>query len=87
MEHFDDDFAELLSILNARPGVPSLPTVQPMKANYNASPCDAHHRKLRWHVRNGNENPCDKMEMFRGRHAHCYASISSFFANDLHVLT
>ncbi|KAI3432868.1 hypothetical protein D9Q98_010451 [Chlorella vulgaris] len=86
VEHFDDDFAELVSILNARPGVPSLPPVQPVKANYNASPCDAHHRKLRWQLRNGTENPCDKMELYQGQHSHCYTSITKFYADDLALL-
>jgi GH25 family lysozyme M1 (1,4-beta-N-acetylmuramidase) len=86
VEHFDDDFAELVSILNARPGVPSLPPVQPVKANYNASPCDAHHRKLFWQLRNGTENPCDKMELYQGQHSHCYTSITKFYADDLALL-
>ncbi|KAI3432825.1 hypothetical protein D9Q98_010409 [Chlorella vulgaris] len=86
VEHFEDDFVKLISILNARPGVPSLPAVQPRKANYNASPCDAHRRMLRWQLWNGTENPCDKMELYQGQHAHCLSSITKFYADDLALL-
>jgi hypothetical protein len=38
-EQLSSDLSDLVAILNARPGVPSLPTVQTSKANYHASPC------------------------------------------------
>lgn len=41
-EHFHEDFAALVDILNARPGVPQLPRPEGgvERVNYNASPCE-----------------------------------------------
>jgi hypothetical protein len=96
VENFEDDLAELLRILNSRPGVPKIPARPPRKANYNASPCEPGggssqlnnqaHRRLAWQVRNGTANPCDKMELFRGRHAACYTGVTSFFQEDIALL-
>lgn len=36
-----------------------------------------------WDARNYTENPCDKHDLFRGKHAHCYPSIMSFYSEDL----
>ncbi|KAL4423815.1 hypothetical protein ABPG75_001116 [Micractinium tetrahymenae] len=49
---------------------------------------DAARRRLRWgwDVRNDTENPCDKNDFFRGSHAHCYAAIMSFYAEDMQLL-
>ena len=118
VEAFEEDFAALVGLLNARPGVPKLPAdVLPTKANYNASPCKnssssdaaggssgddggggggaaaaaqaaaaAASRRLRWNVRDGMENPCDKNDFFRGQHKHCYAAVTNFYAEDLLLL-
>ena len=41
-ENFDEDFAALIDVLNARPGVPQLPRPEGgvERVNYNASPCE-----------------------------------------------
>ena len=85
VEHFDDDFAALVNILNTRSNVPSLPNALPDKKNYNESPCQAN-RKLLYNVTNTADNPCDKMDFFRNSHAHCYTRITSFFAEDIDQL-
>ena len=43
-------------------------------------------RRLRWNVRDGMENPCDKNDFFRGQHKHCYAAVTNFYAEDLLLL-
>ncbi|PSC76443.1 Polycomb group FIE2 [Micractinium conductrix] len=117
-EAFDEDFTELIRVLNARPGVPRLPErPPPQRRNYNQSPCSkgdgsssgqqqqqqqqeqqglrrgggvqaagASQRRLAWAVRNSTLNPCDKMELFRGPHAHCLRSIADFYADDVSML-
>lgn len=39
-----------------------------------------------WEPRGGTLNPCDKNTMFQGRHAHCLATLSIFYQEDLRLL-
>ena len=97
VEDFQEDFAALVGLLNARPGVPKLPTDAPLKkTNYNASPCQnssgggggaagTYTRQLRWELADGMENPCDRNEFFRGRFARCYQAMLQFYAEDVQL--
>lgn len=77
VEHFEQDLAELIQLLNARPGVPQLPPPGSLSAvNQPADvPCAPGTRRLLdapvdqgaavWQLREGIFNPCDPLDHFR----------------------
>ncbi len=84
VEHFEEDFRELLQLLNSRPGVPQLPPPANLSAvNKPAeAPCTPSGRQLLgepldqgsavWQLREGIFNPCDPLDHFRwGNVVHC----------------
>lgn len=78
VEHFYEDFLELLSILNSREGVPKLPEELPGQLNTRPDECNFKSKQ--------NSTDCNKMVHFTGQHEHCYDSITTFYANDLALL-
>ncbi|KAI7840973.1 hypothetical protein COHA_005202 [Chlorella ohadii] len=98
VEHFEEDFRELLQLLNSRPGVLQLPPPANLSAvNKPAeAPCTPSGRQLLgepldqgsavWQLREGIFNPCDPLDHFRGVHAHCQADLARFFHEDFSFL-
>ncbi|PRW20519.1 DNase I [Chlorella sorokiniana] len=44
-------------------------------------------RALAYHLRNGTFNPCDQLDYFRDRHAHCLKGLARFLAEDTGITT
>ena len=77
VEHFDEDFAALLRLLNSRPGVPQLPLPTGLSAVNRAEEAPCEHRRSRrlaqsidpqsavWRLKEGTFNPCDPLDYFR----------------------
>jgi hypothetical protein len=78
VEHFYEDFMELLSILNSRDGVPKLPEELPGQLNRQPDECNFKSKQ--------NSTECNKMVHFTGKHEHCYDRITTFYASDLALL-
>ena len=86
LENFYEDFAELLSILNARPGVPKIPSELPGQLN-NVDPCL---NRTLMGTKKGRAKArllkCDKLDFYTGANEHCYDSIRQFYAEDSALL-
>lgn len=78
VEHFYEDFLELLSALNAREGVPKVPEELPAHLNTQPDECNVKSKQ--------NSTECNKMVHFTGQHEHCYASITKFYEADITLL-
>lgn len=94
VEHFEEDLAVLMQLLNSRPGVPQLQLpAQAIKTNsiVDQAPCQQRSRRrlldaVTYTIAAGTFNPCDPADYFRGQHAQCYGDVLRFFSEDLAFL-
>ncbi|KAI7845978.1 hypothetical protein COHA_000523 [Chlorella ohadii] len=93
VEHFDQDLAALVQLLNSRPGVPQLqlPAQAPKTNVEEPAGCTRHGRRhlldpAAYTPLPGTFNPCDPADYFRGRHVHCYDDVLRYFSEDVNFL-